>query len=59
MNRCVCGSENCKHFNVMDGILVEKDPKKHYFKWESKNIEDFKDKIIEQNTRVYLEDGMY
>lgn len=59
MKKCICGSESCKHFNIMDGILVERDPNKHYYKWEDKEIEDFKDKIMDKNMAALLEDGMY
>lgn len=61
MTKCICGSEDCKHYNVIGEKLVEKDNELQLLKgkWQSKDIEDFKDEIIEKNKKALLEDGMY
>ena len=59
--QCICGSYDCKHYNMIDEKLVEKDHElqKHKMKWQSQDVENFKDTIIEKNTKAFLEDGMY
>jgi hypothetical protein len=57
--RCICGSTKCNHYTVFDGQLVDFDPNKTYNKWEDKDTEDFKDRIMNINYQRLMEDGMY
>lgn len=59
--QCICGSFTCKHYNMINEKLVEKDHELQILKMKygSEDVEHFKDMIIEKNTKAFLEDGMY
>lgn len=61
MNKCICGETKCDHVTVIDGELIKKDDPRWLLKgkWETKDIEDFKDKILDKAMEDMIKEGMY
>lgn len=60
-NVCLCGANHCDHVTVIDGELIERDDPRWLLKgkWETKDIEDFKDKILNKAIDDMVKEGMY